>query len=75
MGPDAFNKETSICWVYRLDSSMGVGPAVSLLRYAKGDRGCRIMHLIIFLNYQERTSWGTSSSVTLGAKFTGCSWT
>jgi len=38
MGPDVFNKETGIFTFYRLDSYMDVGPAVSLLRYAKGDR-------------------------------------
>jgi hypothetical protein len=38
MGPDVFNKETGISRVYPLDSSMDVGPAVSLSRYAKGDR-------------------------------------
>jgi hypothetical protein len=48
MDPDAFNKETGICSGYRIDSSMDAGPAVSLLRYAKGDRGCQIM-LLIFL--------------------------
>ncbi len=32
-----FNKETGIYRVYRLDSYIDVGPAVSLLRYAKGD--------------------------------------
>ena len=33
-----FNKETGIARVYHLDSYIDVGPAVSLLRYAKGDR-------------------------------------
>ncbi len=51
-----FNKETGIYRVYRLDSYIDVGPAVSLLRYAKGDGGCRIMLLIFYLNHQERTS-------------------
>ena len=59
---------------YCLDSSMDVERAVFLLRYAKGGRGCRIMHLIIYLNHQEQTSWGTASSVPLEAKITGCSW-
>lgn len=69
-----FNKETHICWVYRSNSSMDVGPAVSLLRYAKGDRDCRIMRLIFYLNHQKQTLWGTALSVPLGAKVTGCFW-
>lgn len=51
---------------------MDVDRIVSLLRYAKGDMGCRIMHLIFHPNYQERTSWGTASSAPLGAKVTVC---
>ena len=34
-----FNKETGIFTFYRLDFYIDVGPAVSLLRYAKGDGG------------------------------------
>mgnify|MGYP000960607648 CR=1 FL=1 len=53
MGPDIFNKETGITLVYRLDSYIDVGLAVSLLLYAKGDRGCRIMRLNFYPNHQE----------------------
>jgi hypothetical protein len=70
MGPDVFNKETGILSVYRVDFFMGVPLGRLLLRCAKGDRDCRIMRLIFYLNYQKRTSWGTASSMLLGAKFT-----
>ncbi|MGB9130113.1 MAG: hypothetical protein WCB97_10725 [Thiobacillus sp.] len=74
MGPDVFNKETGICSVYSLDSSMDTGSAVSLLRYAKGDRVCRIMRLIFNLNHQERTSWENGVLHVAWASFTDCSW-
>ena len=38
MGPDVFNKKTGISMVCGIDSYIDVGPAASLLRYAKGDR-------------------------------------
>lgn len=37
--------------VYRIDSYIDIDPAVSLLRYTKGDKGFRIMLLILSLNY------------------------
>ena len=40
----------------------------------KETESVRIMLLIFSPNYQERTSWGTVSSTSLGAEFTGCSW-
>ena len=41
-----FKKETGISRSYRHDSYIDADPAVSLLRYAQGDRCCRIMRLI-----------------------------
>jgi hypothetical protein len=45
---------------------MDAGLAVSLLRYAKGDRCCRIMHLIFYPNHQDEPHGGTASFMSLG---------
>lgn len=40
----------------------------------KETQGFRIMRLIFYLNHLARTSWGTASSLPIGAKVTGYSW-
>ncbi len=39
MGPDVFNKETGISWVYHIDCYVEFCPAVWLLHYVKGSMG------------------------------------
>ena len=65
MVPDVFNKETGIYRVYRIDYCIDVGPAVSLLRYAKGVGGLPDYAPNFYLNHQAKTSWETASSAPL----------
>ena len=69
------NNETGICSVYLLDSSMDVGPAVSLLRYAKGDGGLPNYAPDFFTStIKSEPHRGTAFPMLLGAKFTDRSW-
>jgi hypothetical protein len=45
---------------------MDVGPAVSLLRYAKGDRGCPIMRLIFTAAIWSKFLWKQPPLCRLG---------
>jgi hypothetical protein len=74
MGPDVFNKETGIYRAYHLDFYIDVGPAVSLLLYAKGDAGLPNYAPDFFPQPLGANLMGEWRPPYPWAKFTDCSW-